>query len=68
MLSNQVGKTVEKRLARARILLSRFEANMLLNLVFSNKKKFDFQHHVNSQNDCVWSHNGEVLRPKGRHQ
>ena len=42
-------KTVEKRLARARILLSRLEAGMLPNLVFSDKKKFDVQHHVNPQ-------------------
>ena len=60
MLSNLVSKTVEKCLARARILLSCLQANMLPNLVFSNKKKFDFQHYVNSQNDHVWSHDGEV--------
>ena len=51
-------KTVEKHLARARILLSHLEAGMLLYLVFSVKKKFDFQHHVNLQNDCVWSRDG----------
>ena len=33
---------------------------MLPNLVFSDKKKFDIQHHVNPQNDHVWSCNGEV--------
>ena len=42
------------------ILLSHLEAGMLSNLVFSNKKKFDVQHHVNSQNDCVWSCDGKV--------
>ena len=53
-------KTVEKRLARARILLSRSEAVTLPNLVFSDEKKFDVQHHVNPQNDRVWSRDGEV--------
>ena len=53
-------KTVEKRLARARILLSRVEAGTLPNLVFSDKKKFDVQHHVNPQNDRVWSRDREV--------
>ena len=54
-------KTVEECLARARILLFRLEAGMLPNLVFSNEKKFDVQYHVNPQNDCVWSRNGEVV-------
>ena len=53
-------KTVEKRLVRARILLSCPEAGTLSNLIFSNKKKFNIQHHVNPQNDRVWSHDGEV--------
>ena len=53
-------KTVEKRLARARILLSCLEASMLPNLVFSYEKKFDIQHHVNPQNDHIWSCDGEV--------
>ena len=60
MFSIQIGKTVEKYFARARILLSHLEAGTLPNLVFSNKKKFDIQHHVNLQNDRVWSHDGEV--------
>ena len=51
-------KSHESCLARARILLSHLEA--LPNLVFSNEKKFDVQHHVNPQNDCVWSHDEEV--------
>ena len=42
------------------ILLSHLEAGMLSNLIFSNKKKFDIQHHVNSQNDRVWSCDGKV--------
>ena len=46
-------KTVEKRLARASILFSRLEAGTLPNLVFSDEKKFDVQHHVNPQNDRV---------------
>ena len=58
MLSIRMGKTVEKRLARARFLLSRLEAGTLPNLVFSDEKKFDVQHHVNPQNDCVWSRDG----------
>ena len=53
-------KTAEKRLARAKILLSCIEAGMLLNVVFSNEKKFDVQHHVNPLNDRVWSHDGEM--------
>ena len=53
-------KTVEKCLARARILLSHFEAGTLPNLVFSDKKKFDVQHYVNPQNDRVWSRDVEV--------
>ena len=55
------------------ILLSHLEAGTLSNLVFSDKKKFDVQHHVNPQNDRVWSCDGEVdleesLGSKGRHQ
>ena len=53
-------KTVEKCLARARILLTHLEAGMLPNLIFSNKKKFDVQHYVSSQNDHVWLHDGEI--------
>ena len=60
MLSIRIGKTVEKRLARARILLSRLEAGTLPNLVFSDEKKFDVQHYVNPQNNRVWSRDGEV--------
>ena len=33
---------------------------MLPNLVFSDEKKFNVQHHVNPQNDYVWSHDGKV--------
>ena len=60
MLSIQISKTVEKCLARARILLSCLEAGMLPNLVFSDKERFNIQHHVNPQNDHVWSCDGEV--------
>ena len=42
------------------ILLSCLEAGILSNLVFSDKKKFNVQHHVNPQNDRVWSCDGEV--------
>ena len=47
MLSIRISKIVEKRLARARILLSRLEVGTLLNFVFSDEKKFDVKHHVN---------------------
>ena len=57
-------KTVDKRLARARILLSCLETGTLPNLVFNDEKKFDVQHHVNPQNDRVWSRDGEV-GPRG---
>ena len=50
----------QPNLPEPEILLSCLEAGMLSNLVFSNKKKFDVQHHVNSQNDRVWSCDGEV--------
>ena len=60
MLSIQISKTLEKHLARARIVLSHLEAGTLPNLVFGDEKKFNVQHHVNPQNDCVWSHDGEV--------
>ena len=42
-----LAKTVEKCLARARILLSCLEAGMLPNLVFNDENIFDVQHHVN---------------------
>ena len=45
-------KSHESRLARARIF-SRLEAGTLPNLVFSDEKKFDVQHHANPQNDRV---------------
>ena len=53
-------KSHESRLARARILLSRLKAGTLPNFVFSDEKKFNIQHHVNPQNDRVWSRDGEV--------
>ena len=40
-------------LTEPEILLSRLEAGTLSNLVFSDEKKFDVQHHVNPQNDHV---------------
>ena len=58
--SKMTCKSHELRLARARILISRLEAGTLHNLVFSDEKKFDVQHHVNPQNDRVWSRDGEV--------
>ena len=47
-------------LPEPKIFLSCLEAGTLSNLVFSDEKKFDIQHHVNPQNDCVWSCDGEV--------
>ena len=58
--SKMTCKSHESHLARARILLSRLEAGTLPNLVFSDEKKFNVQHHVNPQNDHVWSHDGKV--------
>ena len=53
-LSAQV---VDKRFQRCKILLSRIEDGMLPNLVFSDEKKFDVEHHFNTQNNRVWSRN-----------
>ena len=53
-------KSHELQFARDRIFLSRLEAGTLPNLVFSDEKKFEVEHHVNSQNDRVWSRDGEV--------
>ena len=58
--SKMTCKSHESRLVRARILLFCLEAGMLPNLVFSDEKKFDVQHHVNPQNDRVWSCDAEV--------
>ena len=51
-------KLWENALTEPEILLSCLEAGTLSNLVFSDKKKFDVQHHVNPQNDRVWSCDG----------
>ena len=58
--SKMTCKSHKLHLARARIPLSHIEAGTLSNLVSSNNKKIDIQHHVNSQNDCVWSRDGKV--------
>ena len=50
---------VDKRLQRSKILLSRIKNGTLPNLVFSDEKKFDVEHHFNTQNDRVWSKNGD---------
>ena len=55
-LSAQV---VDKRLQRCKILLSRIPDGTLPNLDFSNETKFDVEHHFNTQNDRVWSRNGD---------
>ena len=62
--SKMTCKSHESRLARAKIL-SRLEASTLPNLVFSNEKKFDVQHHVNPHNDRVSSRDGEVGPRRG---
>jgi len=49
-LSAQV---VDKRLQRSNILLSRIQDGTLQNLVFSDEKKFDVEHHFDTQNDRV---------------
>ena len=55
-LSAQV---VDRRLQRCKILLSRIQDGTLPNLVFSDEKKFDVEHHFNTQNVRVWSRNGD---------
>ena len=55
-----IGQNWGNALPEPEILLSCLEAGTLSNLVFSDEKKFNVQHHVNSQNDCVWSCDGEV--------
>ena len=55
-LSAQV---VDKRLQRSKILLSRIHDGTLPNLVFSDEKIFNVEHHFNSQNDRIWSKNGD---------
>ena len=47
-------KIVDKCFERARILLSRNQGVMLPNFVFSDEKKFDVGHHLNTQNGRVW--------------
>ena len=65
-LSAQV---VDKRLQRCKILHSRIQDGTLPNLVLSDEKKFDVEHHFNTQNDRVWSRNGdEVYRVVARKQ
>ena len=54
-------KVVDKRLQRCKIFLSRIQDGMLPNLVFSDEKKFDIEHHFNTQNDRLWSKNGDEL-------
>ena len=48
---------VDKRLQRCKILLFRIQDGTLPNLVVSDEKKFDVEHHYNTQNDQVWSRN-----------
>ena len=50
---------VDKQLQKSQILFSRILDGMLPNLVFSDEKKFDVEHHFNTQNNWVWSRDGE---------
>ena len=52
-------QVIDKRLQRCKILLSRFHDGTLPNLVFSDEKKFDAEHHFNVQKGRVWSRNGD---------
>lgn len=52
--------SIEKRAQRGELILSRITASMLLNLIFSDKKKFNVQQHVNIQNDRIWLRKSEV--------
>ena len=45
--------TIEKRLARSKLLLKRFKNGMLQNLVFTDEKLFTVQQAHNHQNDWV---------------
>ena len=49
----QPDKIVDKCFERARILFSCNQGGMLPNFVFSDKKKFDIEHHFNTQNNRV---------------
>ena len=61
-------QVVDKRLQRCKIL-SRIQDDTLPNLVFSDEKKFDVEHHFNTQNDRVWSRNeDEIYRVMARKQ
>ena len=65
-LSAQV---VDERLHICNILLSRTQDGILPNLLFGDERKFDVDHHFNTQNDRVWSRNGdEESRVVGRKQ
>ena len=55
-----LSSTAEKRLARARILLSRIRDGTLPNIVFSDEKKFNVQQKYKSQNDQFWSKSGDI--------
>ena len=50
---------VDKLLQRCKILLSRIQDGTLPNLVLSDEKNFDVEHHFNAQNGRVWSRNGD---------
>ena len=50
---------VDKQLQWSQILLFRIQNGSLTNLVFLDKKKFDVEHHFNTQNDQVWSRDGD---------
>ena len=62
-------QVVDKRIQRSKILFFRIQDGTLPNLFFSDEKKFDVEHYFNTQNDRVWSRNGdEGIRVVARKQ
>ena len=52
-------QVADKRIQISQVLFSRNQDGMLPNLVYSDEKKFDVEHHFNTQNDQVWSRDGD---------
>ena len=61
-------QVADKRLQISQVLLSRNQDGMLPNLVYSDEKKFDVEHHFNTQNDWVrprdWDEGSRVVTRK----
>ena len=49
------GATIEKRLARSKLLLKQLKNGMLQNLIFTDEKLFTVQQAHSHQNDQVWA-------------